>query len=360
MKKVLSLVAVGLIIVGSFSGCTSKEISQEDVTPIVTSSEKLENENKVDKEASFPIVVTDQLGREVEIKEEPQRIISSYYITSSLLIALEAEDKVVGLEMKADTREIYKLAAPQFLELPAVGNSKTLNIEESLALNPDLMIIPTRLKEFIPQLEALRIPVIAVEPESMEQFLGSIELIGEAIGKVDKANELIQYHLEVMEMATEMTQEVENRPSVYLAGSGDVLKTTTSQMYQHSLIEMAGGLNVSGELTDGYWATISPEELIKWNPEYIYAVSYADYGLEAITEDAKYGEIDAVLNGNVYTFPSVIEPWDYPTPSSALGILWLMNNLHPELYSKEAYLKEAEEFYKSFYDITVTSEALGV
>ena len=65
-------------------------------------------------------------------------------------------------------------------------------------------------------------------------------------------------------------------------------------------------------------------------------------------------------NGNVFRFPSVIEAWDYPTPSSVLGVLWLTHMLHPEVYSMEQYLEEARDFYSEFFGISVTDQQLGV
>ena len=53
------------------------------------------------------------------------------------LIALGCENKLTGIEMKGDTRPLYRMAAPQLLELPAVGSGKGINIEETAALDPD-------------------------------------------------------------------------------------------------------------------------------------------------------------------------------------------------------------------------------
>ena len=62
----------------------------------------------------------------------------------------------------------------------------------------------------------------------------------------------------------------------------------------------------------------------------------------------------------MYVFPSKIEPWDYPTPSSALGMLWTVNNLYPEVYSSKDYEKAAKDFYKKFYGIEVNKEDIGL
>ena len=41
---------------------------------------------------------------EVTIEEEPEKLVSGYYITTSMLIALGQQDKLVGIEAKADSR----------------------------------------------------------------------------------------------------------------------------------------------------------------------------------------------------------------------------------------------------------------
>ena len=48
-------------------------------------------------ESAFPVTVTDALGREVTIEAEPQRIVSGYYIATSMLMALDKTDCLVGI-----------------------------------------------------------------------------------------------------------------------------------------------------------------------------------------------------------------------------------------------------------------------
>ena len=62
---------------------------------------------------TYPLTVTDQLGREVTIETEPKTLASGYYISTSLLIALGLQDELVGVEAKADKRTIYSLSAPE-------------------------------------------------------------------------------------------------------------------------------------------------------------------------------------------------------------------------------------------------------
>lgn len=337
-KKIISLFILGILMSTFVVGCGSNNVESKD--------------NKV--------TVVDQLGREVELDGTPEKIISSYYISTSLLINLGVQDKLVGIEAKAKTREMYKKVAKELIDLPAVGTSKEINIEECANLNPDLVIIPTRLKEFIPKFEELNIPVIAIEPETLDQFKETVKLIGKAVGKEEKANKLVNYYDDTISKVKELNKNLTEKQNVYLAGSDSVLKTCTSKMYQNYMFEVCGGENVTKELTDGYWTTISVEELVKKNPDVIYMVGYASYSKDDILKDERLKGINAIKNNKIYVFPSTLEAWDYPTPSSMLGILWLENNLHPDLYSKEDYIKDAKDFYKEFYDIEVSEEELGL
>lgn len=305
------------------------------------------------------IVLTDQIGREVVLEESAERVVSVYYLSSSLLVALGAKDKVVGIEMKADTRGLYKLAAPEFLELPAVGSGKGVNVEEAAALEPDLVILPKKLSEQAGQFDALEIPCIVIDPETLDGFWEAVDLIAAATGTEEQAARLVQYQRDVMERVTTLCAETEGRPSVYIAGS-DFLRTAGSGMYQNELIKMCGGVNAAAAFEDASWVDVSPEELVSWDPDRIYMVSYADYSRDEILNDERFRSLSAIRNEQTdfLVFPSSVEPWDYPTASMALGALWLGNQLHPEVVTEEEYVTEAQYFYREFFGIEVSAEEL--
>ena len=340
--------AIGIILAGTLmgslvTGCTAQQTEQQ-------------------AQESAVITLTDQVGREVVLEKPAEQIASSYYISTAILVALGLEDNLVGIEKKADTRNLYKEAAPQLLDLPAIGSGKGINVEETAALAPDLVILPKKLQDSVASFEELEIPVLVVDPETLENYEACVALLGQATGTEERSESLLSYYEEKMDEVENLTKDLteEEKPPVYLAAGSDYLSTCTSKMYQNDLITMAGGRNVSGELTDGYWQNISGEQLLTWNPLYIFAVSYAEYALDDILKDEALSAVTAVQEGNVKTFPSNLEPWDYPTPSSVLGILWLTHELHPDLYKEEDYIKEAEAFYKEFFDIEVSKEDLGL
>ena len=78
---------------------------------------------------TYPITVTDQAGRAVTIEKSPEKLVSGYYISTSLLIALGLDDQMVGIEAKANKRAIYRLSAPELMDLPSVGSAKEFDLE---------------------------------------------------------------------------------------------------------------------------------------------------------------------------------------------------------------------------------------
>ena len=340
MKKRL-LVLFAAILVLSAAGCGKTEEVKDNEAVSATEEEGL-----------YPLTLTDQTGREVVIEKEPESIVSGYYISTSLLIALDQEEKLVGIENDADKRPVYGYSDPDILELPSLGTVKEFDLEECALLNPDLVVVPTKLTGIIPSLEELGITVFVVNPENEELLNEMILLLGQATNSEETAKELLAYKESKM---NELSKALENaeRPAVYLAGNSSFLTTSGPLMYQHSLIENAGGENVAKEVEDTYWAEVSYEQVLTWNPEYIIIASDAAYGVEDVMADQNLAACDAVKNGNVYKLPNITEPLDSPVPASFLGTLYIAQELHPDVYTIEQYEETFEEFYKTFYQFTI-------
>lgn len=306
------------------------------------------------QEACYPVTLTDHAGREVTIENEPQRIVSGYYISTSAIIALDLDEKLVGIEAKADKRAIYKLSAPELIALPNVGTAKEFDLEGCAALEPDLVILPLKLKNAAETLSGLGIDVLLVNPETQELLTDMVNLIASAAGVQEKANALLDFTaaqeahlLEVLQGAVQ--------PSVYLAGNSSMLSTAGEAMYQSGMIRLAGGKNVAAQISDAYWVEISYEQLLAWDPEYIILASDAAYAAEDVMTDPNLTDCAAVKNGHVYQMPSKAEAWDSPVPSGILGSAWLASVLHPDLFTEADCASLIDEFYETFYGFTYSA-----
>lgn len=340
----LSVVLVfGLTACGSNSSDTTQE----------TTAGSIAGTTQNDSSVSYPVTVTDHLNRTVTITKAPERIVSGYYITTSLMIALGLQDKLVGVEAKADTRNIYSLAynSSQIPSLPNVGTAKNFDLEGCVALNPDLVILPIKLKDSVEALEKLGITAIAVNPENQNKLSETITTVSTATNTVDKGTALNDY---IQAAFADLENKLKNAdtPSVYIASNSSFLSTAGPAMYQSFLAKQAGGSNVASTISDNYWANVSYEQILAWNPDYIFLAADASYTVESVLNDSNLAACNAVKNGHVYKLPNQWESIDSPVPAGFLGSFYMASVMHSDIVTLDSYKNLVIDFYKTFYGFT--------
>lgn len=306
-----------------------------------------------------PVTVTDQAGREVTIEGDVERIVSCYYISSSACIALGLKDRMVGIEAKAGERPIYQMAAPELMQLPSVGSAREFNMEACIELAPDLVLLPKRLQDNAETMAGLGIPVLLVSPESHEDLVEMIRLIGAATGTRQAADALIAYYSTELQAIADLAAGTETRPSVYMGGNSSYLSTAPTGMYQATLIEAAGGANAAADIEGDNWTDVSYEQLLEMNPDVILIPAEASYTRDELIADPQLAGLTAVAGGAVYQMPSDFEAWDSPVPSCVLGIKWALAVLHPEVYTMEEMRQDAAAFYAEFYGAEIDTALIG-
>jgi iron complex transport system substrate-binding protein len=298
-----------------------------------------------------PITLTDQCGESITLEQPAEKIVSCYYVSSYAVMALGLSDRMVGIENKANTRPIYQMSAPYFLELPAVGTMKECNVELIASLSPDLVIMPKKLSEAAATLKSLGLTVMLVNPENHESLCEMLSLIGTACGVQDKAQALISYYEDKQAALSALVAD-EEKPLVYMGGNSSYLTTAPAAMYQSSLISLAGGKNAGEALEGDYWTEVSYENILAYNPDVIVIPSGADYTAEDLYADVQLNSLKAIQSKAVYTMPSAIEEWDSPVPSGILGAMWMTSVLHSAKYSADDFVSDAAAFYQAFYGFT--------
>ena len=333
MTALLLAAAMALTACGSTAAVSSEAAASATAAPEVTASpeEAAAAPAAADTAVTYPLTVTDQLGREVTIETEPKTLASGYHTSTSL----------VGVEAKADKRTIYSLSAPELQSLPSIGTAKEFDLEGCAALTPDLVIVPAKLKDSIPQMEELGLTVLAVKPEDQDKLYGAIDLLAQATNTVARGEELKSAIEDNLLSLREAIGDAE-APTVYMAGNSSVLQN-------------AGGLNAAASVEDTYWAEVSYEQVLDWDPDYIILASDADYDVDSVLNDAALADCTAVKEGHVYQLPHAIEAVDSPVPGSFLGSVYLGSVLHPEQVSEQFYHDCADAFYTTYYGFTPAS-----
>lgn len=345
-KRAICL-ALSACLFGALAACTSPEKTTGPVTETPT-QEPTETPITPQDE---PVTVTDQAGREVTVEADPQTIVSGYYISSSMLLALGEKEQLAGVESKAETRQIYALCGLDVEKVGGYGTKKAFETEKAALLSPDLIVLPYSLRTEADEISLIcDAPVLVVNPEDDALMRQDLRMLGAVTRNAERAEQLIDYIDGALKEVTDGIT-AEQLPTVYLAGVSGLLTTAGAKMYQNTLLVNAKCENVAASLEDTSWANVDYEQLLVWNPDYIVIAAESALTEGEVLSDPNLADLNAVKEGNVFKMPVSYEAWDSPVPSAFLGSLWTVSAVYPEQYSQAEFEETVTEFYEIFYGV---------
>ena len=270
--------------------------------------------------------VVDDLGRLVNIKETPQRIISLSPSNTEILFALGLGEKVVGVTE-------YCNYPPEALDKEKVGGFSTPEIEKIIALQPDLILADDIHKdEAIPALEEKGLTVFALMPGNLDGVLADIQMVGKITGKEKEAFELTTQMESMIEAITDKTENLQERPRVFYVTWHDPLKTSGSETFIHELIEKAGGVNIFQDVTDH--KAVDIELVIARNPKVIIACTghgeAAGKPFEWAKSEPRLQATEARMNNRIHEIDADIVGRTGPRIVEALEEF--AQFIHPEIF----------------------------
>ena len=234
------------------------------------------------------IILTDTMGRTVEVPEDPQRILLGFYFEDFMAVAgPEAYDRVVAISK--DTWEgwrnlqwqTYVAAIPRLEELADVGevDSGTFSLEAAIAAKPDVAVLAAwqykALGDVADRLEAAGVPIVVLDynAQTVEMHVKSTELLGALMGAEERAKRLAdEYAAAVADVESRLANLPEGAaPRVYveLARKGmDTVDNSYSGTQWGSVIDQLGAINIAnGQISN--WGKLSPEYVLAQNPQVI-------------------------------------------------------------------------------------------
>ena len=275
------------------------------------------------------MTIIDDLGREVTISEPPERIISIAPSMTEMLFAMGLENKVVGVTEYCDY-------PPETLSKEKIGTYTIPNIEKILLLEPDLILATGAIqaqREAVELLEGHGLTVVALNPRTIEEVFESIRLLGQITGQEEVALQLVSDLENRVESITKMTEKIPRaeRPLVhYEVGEWRTIGPGT---FGHTVIELAGGINIGENCLGGYPA-ISSEFVIVPNPDVIILPTEMGSMVKVTPEEVKarpgWEIISAVRSNRIYPIERSIMARSGPRLVEALELM--AGYLHPELF----------------------------
>ena len=335
-----------------------------------------------------PIEITDVTGRTVTLKKPAERVVLQWsgaggpFFTISALMGKDTPKVIAGMDTslqdyRADMWKHFTTEMPELAKIPVVGTvgDKTFNAEQVVALNPDVIFIPVDLKDQYEsdakaKMDAAGIQTIYIDyhAEKLESHQKSIEAIGKALGKEERAAEINKFYTERVTRVLDRVSKINKpKPTVYLEvgmnGPEEFGNSFSSNYSWGALATMAGADVITKDVIKKT-SPINPEFILEKNPDIIMIMgSYwpkkptsMRLGFEATeassqallkaftTERQGWSELKAVENKQVYSAHHGLprEVFD------AAVFEYLAKTFYPEEFADvdpEATLKE---FYDKF------------
>lgn len=312
-----------------------------------------------EKKSSDENIIIDQLGREVVIPDNVEKVAATHIYGGKMLFAMGQKDKIAfQMQIGKDTEALAKIDK-QYGSLPtAISSPNGVDTPEAM-ISLGVDVVFTDAARGVEEAEIFAnagITTIAVSGETFEEVYETAEIMGKVFDCPEKAIELKDFIEELRTTVYDRVKDLpaEDKPVVLVSGSGGVYTAATADMFQHQMVETAGGKN-AGENLNGRWANISAEDIILLDPDYIVLGStFGASTVESVLSDPALQSVTAIKNKNVYNFPSTLGWWDFPLPQSVLGIIWTAKTIHPDIFEDIDIKETADSVYKYIYGYTYT------
>ncbi len=272
--------------------------------------------------AAASIDVTDMAGRHVTTQVNPGRILCLGPGTLRLIVYLQAESRLVGVEdmekMNPGGRP-YWIAHPELHKLPRCGPGgpagigKKPDLETVLSLRPDIIFTTYMEGTMADDIQkTLGIPVIVLSYGEFATFdetvYKSLLVAGSILDREKRASDVVAYIESLRKDMLNRTSEVPDgaRPLVYVGGigyKGSYGIESTEQSYIPFKWLNADNVSERVKATTGSHVFMDKEILLKLNPDVIFIDGG---GIDLVKDDFRkkpeyYRTLRAFSRQQVYT-----------------------------------------------------------
>lgn len=261
----------------------------------------------------------------------PSRIVSLVPATTEMLFAMGAGSQVIGVGS-------YDRYPPEIARLPRLGGLLDPNVEQLLALRPDLVIFYDTQTELRGRLERAGIPTFGYHHATLGDVTATLRAIGNRIGRPvegERTAAAIDARLD----AVRARVAGRPRPRTLLVfgrepGSLRGINASGGYGFLHDLLELAGGADVLGDIRQQS-VSMSTEMVLARAPDVIVELHYGEEWPDARMASERrvwsaLPSVPAVRNGRVQLL--VGDEFVVPGPRVTIAAERLARALHPEAW----------------------------
>jgi iron complex transport system substrate-binding protein len=303
--------------------------------------------------------------RHLSLPQTVTRVATSWEAQNSIIAMLGYGDKIVATTRIVRSMPVFRKFVPSIANasLAGTGGSAGVNVEEMMALRPDILFVtdmlPPAKKE---QLAQAGIAVAAFRANSIDAIVERTLITGEIFGgdALDIAHRYAAYFENNRRRVRERLEKVppSARLKVYLA-SGAPLSTSGRPSLNQDWMDLGGARNVAENWFEGRpnaSGTAILENIVASDPDVIIAMRARD--VETMRNSPQWSMIKAVREGRVYVNPRGLFWWCRETSEEALQFLWLAKLLYPDAFADIDMVAETRDFYRDFYRINLSDDEI--
>lgn len=262
---------------------------------------------------------------------QPRRIVSLVPATTEMLYDIGAGNRVVGVGT-------YDHYPPAVEALPKLGGLLDPNIEQLLALRPDLVIVYETQTELRQRLDRARIPQWSYGIKALGDVSATMRTLGARIGMAAEGNAAAD-RLDARLAAVRSAVAGRRKPRTLLVfgrenGSLRGINASGGYGFLHDLLELAGGTDVLADVKQAAVA-MSSEMVLARAPDAIVELHYGSQWTTAQLETERRAwsalpAVPAVRSNRVYLVAG--DEFVVPGPRVALVAERLARTLHPDAF----------------------------
>lgn len=260
------------------------------------------------QDANGPIVI--QNGeRKIELAKPPKRLVTLRQHITETAIAMNLDPFIIGTADVIDP-PVAPEYAERYRKLPVIAE-KYPSPEVLFAANPDLVWVDRQwafVKNQMGSLENIENHGVKVyfsesafhDRSTLDYLYTDIERMGKAFGKPQDAEHVITDMKTRVANVQKKLGHIDHRLRVLAFDTiRGGLPFVGCRSMSDELIRLAGGENIFGDI-DKEWTTVSWEEILLRNPEFIIVHEYrgvsGESKIQALLENPRLREVDAIRN----------------------------------------------------------------
>lgn len=369
MKKLICLLLAAVLAL-SLAACGGAP-APETTAPTETAGETAPETTA----APTTHTVVDHLDNAVEVPYEVNRIVvcDIYPLPSALTVFFDSAEKIVGMPAPAMTAAANGLLGqlyPQILDAKTgFIDGSTINMEELLKLQPDVVFYSASQPQEGEQLRNAGIPALAVsvnkwQYNAIETLNNWIDLLSQVFPENDKTQVVREYSDKMYDLVQQRVsnlEEADRQRVFFLFQYTDTnMLTSGKQFFGQWWADAIGAVNVAQELEKDNSVAVNMEQVYAWNPSLIFVTNFTKFGPEDLYNNTvgtyDWSAVDAVKNHQVYKMPLGMYRSYTPGVDTPVTLLWLAKSAYPQLFNDIDLIAETKAYYQEVFGIALTDE----